>query len=235
MPDIPATLKPLAAGAGDRRAKASGAWWRRSTASPAILSTLLRDGGRTPPTPTASPRSTSGWSGSHCGPAPKTQAPVTGACPTTSRRGSARACSPRSTAGSSSTRAGGGFYLNGIYHGTLVNGRRVDRLLQERHDQDRRVGPGLHYELLDRGRQAEPQAARGPRQGCRRRQPDVMSQLGRDARRRRLGVAVRYRHHQGRPDRLRLRSGARRAGPRACCCSGPARSRACRWTSTRPG
>ena len=38
--------------------------------------------------------------------------------------------------------------------------RRVGRLLQERHGQDRRVGPGLHHELLDRRRQAEPQAAR---------------------------------------------------------------------------
>ena len=30
-------------------------------------------------------------------------------------------------------------------------------------------------------------------------------------------------------------SGAQRAGPRPSCCSGPARWRACRWTSTRPG
>ena len=46
--------------------------------------------------------------------------------------------------------AGGGFYLNGIYHGTLNKGVAVDRLLQERDDQDRPVGPGLHDELLDR-------------------------------------------------------------------------------------
>ena len=82
----------------------------------------------------------------------------------TSRRAAHRACSPRSTAASSWTAAGGGFYLNGDYHGSLVNGDRVDRVLQERHGQDRRVGPRLHDELVDRRRAAEPEAARRPRQ-----------------------------------------------------------------------
>ena len=56
---------------------------------------------------------------------PGTEDPGTsqpGACPPTSRPASARACSPRSTAGFKLDSAGGGFYLNGIYHGSLVKG-----------------------------------------------------------------------------------------------------------------
>ena len=82
----------------------------------------------------------------------------TGACPTTSRPASGRAArhvQRRVQAGL------GGRRLLPERHlpRHARQGRRVGRLLQERHGQDRRVGPGLHDELLDRRRPAEPQAA----------------------------------------------------------------------------
>ena len=85
-------------------ARAPGGCWRRSRAT---RPSSARSCGRarcTPPTWRASSRWTSGWSGSRCGPAPRTRARATGRPRRGSRRAPARACWPRSTAGSSWTR-----------------------------------------------------------------------------------------------------------------------------------
>ena len=57
--------------------------------------------------------------------------------------------------------AGGGFYLNGIYHGKLVNGAASIVYYKNGTIKIGEWGRDFYDELLDRGRQAEPQAARG--------------------------------------------------------------------------
>ena len=218
VPDIPATLKSLAGSpiAGEGQ-------WRvveKVNGNPAILTTFLRDATYTSQVNgiasidqrlvkfslrpgTEDPGTSQNWG-------------VPAYIPASQRKGLLATFN----GGFKLDSAGGGFYLNGIYHGSLVKGTasivyykngtiKIGEWGRDFSMNSSIEGVRQNLKLLvDHGKvSADAQLRRD-------------EQLGRDARRRLLRVALRDRHHQGRPDRLRLRLGAQRAGPGPAAAAG---------------
>ena len=116
--------------------------------------------------------------------------------------------------------AEGGFYLNGRTWGTLTPG--AASIVYYRNGTikigvwDRTV----RDDLVGRGRPAESQAYRRQRARPGLGQHRRRDELGGDARRRLLRLALGPRRHPRRTGHLRLRSGTRRAGPRGLAAAG---------------
>ena len=218
VPDIPATLKSLAASpiAGEGQ-------WRvveKVNGEPGDPDHVPARRDLHLPGQRRSRRSTSGWSSSRCARAPKTRDPANWGVPDYIPASQRKGLLATFNGGFKLDSAGGGFYLNGIYHGSLVKGAASIVYYKNGTIKIGEWGRDFTMNSSIAGRPAEPQAARGPRQGGGQRQLERDEQLGRDARRRVLRLAVRPRHHQGRPDRLRLRLGAQRAGPGRAAAAG---------------